>query len=83
MFKTGDLIEPDPSHIDFDDEEIKLLEREIGQPPWIVEKIKENFGWKFIKIQGYGYELIAQRFLLFIPAEKTEVDNWKNGLDLL
>ena len=82
MFKTGDLVEPDPSFHYFNDGRIIDIEKEIGPPPW---KVVEESGL-LVRIQGIFYRLAVERFQLFNPAKNQEpkkVDNWKNGLDLL
>ncbi len=84
MFKTGDLVEPDCSFNYYSDRKIIEIQIKIGPPPWTIEEVEVRGSGEWVTLKGlYPYQLIAERFLLFIPAEKTEVDNWKNGLDLL
>ena len=87
MFKIGDLIEVDPLSLNNFDQRIKEIKEIIGPPPWEVEDIKKVVGFDLIKIKGFVTMwprwLLVERFQLFVLAEKAEVDNWKNGLDLL
>ncbi len=76
MFKTGDLVEVDPSHWDFDDGTIKRIENTIGLPPWKIESILIKPYGNYVTIVGFptkttnSFGLIPERFKLFTPTEK-------------